>query len=93
MSDAIRMLDAAIRDVDYDIRADMEDAEHTGEHVEAERYEVVLMYHEAQTIRATVIEQQAEIERLRELLGTVFSRHRAQIDEPLYTDIVMEIDQ
>lgn len=93
MSDAIKMLDAAIQDVDSDIRSDMEDAEETGEHVEVGRYEVVLMYYEAQAIRATVIEQQAEIERLRGLLGTVFSRHRAQIDEPLYTTIVMEIDQ
>jgi hypothetical protein len=44
-------------------------------------------------LAATVIEQQAEIERLREILRTVFARHRAQIDEPLYTAIVMEIDQ
>ena len=50
-------------------------------------------YDDYATLAATVIEQQAEIDRLRELLGTVFSRHRAQIDEPLYTDIVMEIDQ
>ena len=41
----------------------------------------------------TMRSQQAEIERLRELLGTVFSRHHAQIDEPLYTDIVMETGQ
>lgn len=65
MSDAIKMLDAAIQDVDSDIRSDMEDAEETGEHVEVGRYEVVLMYYEAQAIRATVIEQQADIERLR----------------------------
>ena len=45
------------------------------------------------TAASVIIEQQAEIERLRELLGTVFARHRAQIDEPLYTAIVMEIDQ
>ena len=65
MSDAIKMLDAAIQDVDSDIRSDMEDAEETGEHVEVGRYEVALMYYDAQAIRATVIEQQAEIERLR----------------------------
>ena len=45
------------------------------------------------TAASVIIEQQAEIERLRELLGTVFSRHHAQIDEPLYTDIVMETGQ
>lgn len=71
MSDAIKMLDAAIQDVDSDIRSDMQDAEETGENVEAGRYEVVLMYYEAQAIRATVIEQQAEIERLREALQTI----------------------
>ena len=44
-------------------------------------------------LAATVIEQQAEIERLRDLLVRLFERHSGAIEEPLYTTIVMEIDQ
>ena len=46
-----------------------------------------------QSLHATVIEQQAEIERLRDLLVRLFERHSGAIEEPLYTDIVMKTCQ
>ena len=45
------------------------------------------------TAASVIIEQQAEIERLRDLLVRLFERHSGAIEEPLYTDIVMETCQ
>lgn len=51
---ACRILDDAISSVEDDMRADLEDAEDTGEHVDVGQYEVVLSYETAQTIRAAL---------------------------------------
>lgn len=51
---ARRILDDAISSVEDDMRADMEDAEDTGEHVDVGQYEIVLSYETAQTIRAAL---------------------------------------
>ena len=72
--------------------------------IEAGRYEVFDVQKDVEqnpcgawmaihSLHATVIEQQAEIERLRDLLVRLFERHSGAIEEPLYTDIVMETGQ